>query len=284
MDGFIILDKPKGITSQTALNKIKKKLNINKIGHNGTLDPNATGVMVVALGKATKLIKYLDKHDKTYLATIVFGLDSDTLDCCGNITNDIKMNPNIEDIKTALEELKNEEEQIPPLTSARKVNGMKLYEYQRKNIDVEIEKRKVKLFDYEIKSDLRFINNHYEIDIILHVSKGYYIRSLARDLGNKLGGCAILKELRRIKSGEFRIEDAITIDDLDESKIISIFDFYKLPIIDVNEYIEKLVLNGVQLDERQAKVDSLFYVRGKSGIIAMYEPYERYKYKLLILF
>ena len=284
MDGFIILDKPKGITSQTALNKIKKKLNINKIGHNGTLDPNATGVMVVALGKATKLIKYLDKHDKTYLATIVFGLDSDTLDCCGNITNDIKMNPNIEDIKTALEELKNEEEQIPPLTSARKVNGMKLYEYQRKNIDVEIEKRKVKLFDYEIKSDLRFINNHYEIDIILHVSKGYYIRSLARDLGNKLGGCAILKELRRIKSGEFRIEDAITIDDLDESKIISIFDLYKLPIIDVNEYIEKLVLNGVQLDERQAKVDSLFYVRGKSGIIAMYEPYERYKYKLLILF
>jgi len=284
MDGFIILDKPKGITSQTALNKIKKKLNVNKIGHNGTLDPNATGVMVVAIGKATKLIKYLDKHDKTYLATIVFGLDSDTLDCCGNITNDIKMNPNINDIKNALDELKKEDEQIPPLTSAIKVNGMKLYEYQRKNIDVEIEKRKVKLFDYEIKSDLRFINNHYEIDIILHVSKGYYIRSLARDLGNKLGGCAILKELRRLKSGEFKIEDSIKIDDVSENNIISIFDFYKLPIIEVNEYIEKLVLNGVQLDERQAKVDTLFYVKGKSGIIAMYEPYERYKYKLLILF
>lgn len=284
MDGFIILDKPKGITSQTALNKIKKALNISKIGHNGTLDPNATGVMIVAIGKATKLIKYLDKHDKTYLATIVFGLDSDTLDTCGNISNEIEMKPKLEDIKTALDKLKEEKKQIPPMTSAIKINGMKLYEYQRKNIDVEIEKRDVTLYDYEIKSDLRFINNHYEIDIMLHVSKGFYIRSLARDLGILLGGCAILKELRRTQSGEFKIDEAVKIEDLNNDKIISIFDMFKAPIIEVSDYIAKLVLNGVILDERQAKLDEIFYVKSKSGIIAMYEPYEKYKYKPLIIF
>ncbi len=284
MDGIIILDKPKGITSQTALNKIKRKLNVSKIGHNGTLDPNATGVMVVALGKATKLIKYLDKHDKTYIATIVFGLDSDTLDTCGNITKDILMKPDLNELNKALEELKNEEEQIPPLTSAIKVNGMKLYEYQRKNIDIKIEKRDVTLYDYEIKSDLRFINNHYEIDIMLHVSKGFYIRSLARDLGILLGGCAILKELRRTKSGEFSIDDSIKIEDLNKDKIISIFEMFKAPIIEVSDYIAKLVLNGVILDERKAKLDEIFYVKSKSGIIAMYEPYEKYKYKPLIIF
>ncbi len=284
MDGFIILDKPKGITSQTALNKIKRALNVKKIGHNGTLDPNATGVMVVAIGKATKLIKYLDKHDKTYLATIVFGLNSDTLDTCGNIINDMEMKPNLEDIKRALDELKEEREQIPPMTSAIKVNGMKLYEYQRKNIDIEIEKRKVELYDYEIKSDLRFVDNHFEIDIMLHVSKGYYIRSLARDLGIKLNGCAILKELRRTKSGEFSIDEAIKIEDVTDKNVISIFDMYKLPTVEVDEYMEKLVLNGVMLDERQTKLNSLFYVKGKNGIIAMYEPIEEYKYRLLIIF
>lgn len=284
MDGFIILDKPKGITSQTALNKIKKALNISKIGHNGTLDPNATGVMVVALGKATKLLKYLDKHDKEYIATIIFGLDSDTLDTCGTITNDIKMNPKLSEIKKALDELKEDEYQIPPMTSAIKINGMKLYEYQRKNIDVEIEKRNVKLFNYDILSDLRFVDDHYEIDIKVSVSKGYYIRSLARDLGIKLNGCAILKELRRTKSGEFSIDKALKIEDINEKSLISIFDFYKLPIIDVDQYIEKLVLNGVVLDERQAKLDTIFYVRGKNGIIAMYEPYEKYKYKPIIIF
>lgn len=284
MDGFIILDKPKGITSQTALNKIKKALNVKKIGHNGTLDPNATGVMVVAIGKATKLIKYLDKHDKTYLATIVFGLDSDTLDICGKITNDIKMEPSIDNIKKALDELKKEEKQIPPITSAIKVDGMKLYEYQRKNIDVNIEARDVKLYDYSIESDLRFIDNHYEIDVLLHVSKGFYIRSLARDLGKKLNGCAILKDLRRTKSGEFSLKDSIKIEDVNENKVISIFDMYKLPIVEVNDYLERLVFNGIMLDERQAKLDSLFYVKSKSGIIAMYEPIERYKYRLLIIF
>ncbi len=284
MDGFIILDKPKGITSQTALNKIKKALNVSKIGHNGTLDPNATGVMVVAIGKATKLIKYLDKHDKTYLATIVFGLDSDTLDTKGNIINDIEMKPSIDDIKKALDELKKETKQIPPMTSAIKVNGMKLYEYQRKNIEIELEARDVKLYDYFIESDLRFVDGHYEIDVLLHVSKGFYIRSLARDLGLKLGGCAILRELRRTKSGEFSIEDAIKIADVTKEKVISIFDMYKLPVIEVDDYLEKLVLNGVMLDERQAKLDSLFYVKSKNGIIAMYEPIERYKYRLLIIF
>lgn len=284
MDGFIIIDKPKGITSQKALNIIKKQLNINKIGHNGTLDPNATGVMIVAIGKATKLLKYLNNHNKQYLATIVFGLNSNTLDICSDIIDDIKMEPKINDIINALDELKKENYQIPPMTSAIKINGMKLYEYQRKNIKVELEKRNVKLYNYEIKSNLRFINNHYEIDILLDVSKGFYIRSLARDLGLKLNGCAILKDLRRTKSGDFDINDSIKIEDLNENNIISIFDFFKLPTIEVNSYIANLIKNGVILDERQTNIDELFYVKYKNDIIAMYEPIENHKYKPLIIF
>jgi tRNA pseudouridine55 synthase len=145
MDGLLIVDKPKGITSQSVCLKLNRILGAKKCGHNGTLDPNATGVMVVAVDSATKLLKLIHEHVKEYIATIVFGLDSNTLDMNSDITKDISINPSIKNFQLALEELKSRKTQIPPLTRAVKIDGMKLYEYQRKGIDVKVPSRNEEL-------------------------------------------------------------------------------------------------------------------------------------------
>jgi tRNA pseudouridine55 synthase len=284
MDGLLIVDKPKGITSQSVCLKLKRILGAKKCGHNGTLDPNATGVMVVAVDSATKLLKLIHEHDKEYIATIVFGLDSNTLDMDSDITKDISMNPSIKNIQLALEELKSRKTQIPPLTSAVKIDGMKLYEYQRKGIDVKVPSRNEELKEYEILSDLRFINNHYEIDIKISVSKGYFVRSLARDLGVLLGGCAILKDLRRTKSGEYKIEDAIPLDNITKDNIIPIFSFFDLPKVCVKDYMIPLVKNGITMDERQTSIHGTFYVDSSMGILAIYEEVDNLKYKPILIF
>lgn len=284
MDGFILVDKPKGMTSLTVCNKIKYMLGLNKCGHSGTLDPNTTGILVVACNRATKLLKLINEHDKEYIATISFGYDSDTLDIDGKITNDIDMNFSEADLNKAIEKLVKEEEQIPPMTSAIKINGKKLYEYQRKGIEIEVKPRKTKIYNYEILSNLRCVDGHLEFDILLNVAKGFYVRSFARDLGKLLGGCAILKELRRTKAGEFNVSDSKELDKLIATDIKSIQDVFKLPTLEVNDYIKGLVLNGVVLDERQIEIDEPFYVTNKCDIIAIYEVVEPKKYKPIIIF
>lgn len=284
MDGFILVDKPKGMTSLAVCNKIKYMLGLNKCGHSGTLDPNTTGILVVACNRATKLLKLINEHDKEYIATISFGYDSDTLDVDGNITNDINMSFTMEELKAKIAELVKLEEQIPPMTSAIKINGKKLYEYQRKGIEVEVKPRKTKIYDYKILSDLRCVDGHLEFDILLSVAKGFYVRSFARDLGKMLGGCAILKELRRTKAGEFNVNDAKKLDGLTINDLAPIFDIFKMPSLEVNDYIKGLVLNGVVLDERQIEIDEPFYVTNKCDIIAIYEVVEPKKYKPIIIF
>lgn len=285
MDGFLLIDKPKGITSQTVCNIVKKKLNINKCGHNGTLDPNTTGIMLIAIDQATKCLKLLNEHDKEYIATIIFGLDSNTLDMdTKEEIKSIDMEVNIEDIKLALDKLKDEEYQLPPLTSAIKIDGKKLYEYQRSNIDIDIKPRKVKLYDYEIVSPLRDFNGHKEIDVRVKVSKGYYVRALARDLGKMLGGCAILHELRRAKMDNYNVNDAKKLDDITEKDVIGITDFLNYPKVEVKDYMRRLVLNGVVLDERQTNQKGVFYVVNNYDIIALYEEVSDNKYKPIIIF
>ena len=284
MDGFFIVDKPKGMTSQTVCNKIKYKFNLNKVGHSGTLDPNTTGVLVVAVNKATKLLKLINEHDKEYIATIIFGYETDTLDMDGKIIKEIDMKVNLDDIKKCVNELSKKTKQIPPLTSAIKVNGKKLYEYQRKGIDIEVKERNIKIYSSEILSDLRYIDNHYEIDIKLNVSKGFYVRSYARDLGIMLNGNAVLKELRRTKAGEFCVENSVSLDELREEDCISIFKQFDFPKVEVNDYLKNLVLNGVTLDERQTTINQVFYVTNKCDIIAIYEPVDDKKYKPVLIF
>ena len=284
MDGFLVVDKEKSMTSQTVCLKLKAKLNAKKCGHNGTLDPNATGVMVVALNQATKLLKFIHEHDKEYIVTILFGLSTTTLDSDGEIIDRMDMKPSVEKINSAILELKKRSTQKPPLTSAVKVDGMKLYEYQRKGIDVDIPEREVTLKDYEILSDLRFVDGFYEIDIKLSVSKGYFIRSFARDLGLLLNGVAIVKELRRIRSGDYVIEDAHKIKEIDEASIIPIFDFFKFPKVYIKDYLIPLVKNGITLDDRQTNLHEPFYVDSKDGILAIYEEVDRNKYKPVLIF
>ena len=284
MNGFLIIDKPKGLTSLSVCNKIKYKLGLKKAGHSGTLDPNATGVLVVACNSATKLIKLINEHDKEYIATIVFGYDSNTLDMDGEITKDYKMDINIDELKVAVDSLSKITEQIPPMTSAIKVNGKKLYEYQRRDIEVELKPRPVKIHESEIVSDLRYVDGHYEIDIRLNVSKGFYVRSYAHDLGRLLGGDAIIKELRRTKAGCFNINMAKPLDDIILDDIIPIDIFFDFPRVEVNDYISGLVKNGVTLDNRQTDLKEPFYVCNNGKIIAIYEYIMENKYKPILIF
>ncbi len=283
MDGFLIVDKPKGITSFSLCNKIKYALKLEKTGHSGTLDPNASGLMLIAVNKATKLLKLFNYDEKSYLATIAIGLDSDTLDMDTKKITKVKMDVTLDDIKNALKNLKNKKTQIPPMTSAIKINGKKLYEYQRNNIEVDLKERNVELLDYEIKSDLLLIDGVYYIDLYLHVSKGFYIRSLARDLGELLNGKAILKDLRRLSIGKFNINDSIKLENLTQNNIIPITSILDLEKLEVNDYIAHLVLNGITLDERQIITENVFYVTNNNAIIAIYEPVSKYKYKPILI-
>ncbi|MBO5712532.1 MAG: tRNA pseudouridine(55) synthase TruB [Acholeplasmatales bacterium] len=284
MNGFIIVDKPKGLTSNDVCYKLRKKLHVDKCGHSGTLDPNTTGLLVVAVGQATKLMKLINEHDKVYNATISFGFDSKTLDFGGEITNDIEMNFTMDELKKALDVLKNQKSQVPPMVSAIKINGQKMYDLARKGIEVDLKPRDVIIHDFEILSELRNVDNHLEFDIRLHVSKGFYVRSFARDFGKLLGGCAIMKELRREKSGDFDIKDAVLFDEIDSSSIKTIEEVFDLDCVEVNDYIARLVMNGVELDERQTSITKPFYVVNNGKKIAIYEPKEDNKYSVVLIF
>lgn len=285
MDGFFLVDKPKGMTSFTVVQKIKKQFQLKKCGHSGTLDPNTTGLLIVACNQATKLLKFIQAEDKVYLATICFGFSSNTLDIDGRITQDIAMKFTEEALEQALETLKNKKTQIPPLVSAIKVKGKKLYEYERKQIEVELESRPVEIFEICKLSQLRWVNQHLEVDLRIHCSKGFYVRSFARDLGEALGGCAILKELRRIKSGTYCVEEATLLQELRKENLQSIEDFFpKFPRLEVNSYLAKLAKNGVVFDERQTQVDTPFYVTFEDHPIAIYEPVDTYRYKPVLIY
>lgn len=282
MDGFIIINKPKGMTSHDVCGKLRGILHTKKIGHSGTLDPLATGVLVVGVGKATKLLNYLENHEKTYEAEVLLGLKTDSYDILGNvIKKDDNFLPNVKQIDETLEKLKYTKTQIPPIYSSIKVNGKKLYEYARNGEKVEILPRAINIYSLERISDI--IDKKVKIKV--HADKGFYVRSLVNDLGEVLGGCATMKELTRIKAGDFSISESQTFDDIIENgpKIISIEEMFRnLKKIDVNDYMKKLVLNGVILDHRQFNDNEMFKVYHNEKLIALYEPVGEKKYKLVI--
>ena len=280
MDGFIILDKPKGVTSFSACNKLRRQLNLDKTGHNGTLDPNAKGFMIIGCNPALKLIKLIKEHDKEYIAKIKFGKTSKTLDYDSDVLDGKLSDFNKDELLDKINILKNQTEQIPPMTSAIKINGKKLYEYQRQGIEVELEKRPIKIYDIEL---LSYDEINKECDIRLFVSKGFYVRSFARDLGELLESDAIIKELRRTKIDNITIDKSKKLDDISEADIIKIDKFFDFPKVEVNDYIAKLVKNGVTLDDRQTTIDGVFFVTNKCDIIAVYEKIEDNKYKPILI-
>ena len=208
--GVLIINKPAGPTSRDIVNKLTKIFNTKKIGHTGTLDPIATGVLVICIGKYTKLVNELTALDKEYVATIKFGILTDTLDITGNILKEekIKEYP-IEKIKEVLDSFLGESIQETPKYSAVKINGKKLYEYARNNEEIELPKRKITISAIEILN--------YDINTLtfkVKVSKGTYIRSLINDICLKLGTIGTMQSLNRNKQGNFNIEDSYTLEEV----------------------------------------------------------------------
>ena len=249
MDGIIVINKEKGYTSHDVVAKLKKKLNISKVGHTGTLDPNATGVLPILIGKGTKFSKYLINHDKIYEAQIELGKKTDTADVEGNVIEEKPVD--IEFIKQnlvqVLESFIGKQEQVPPMYSAIKKNGKKLYEYARKGEKIEVEPRKIEIYKIELVK-----YNEKNIEFIVSCSKGTYIRSLCEDIAEKLNTVGYMKNLKRLQVGEFNIDCAIKIDEINienyDKYLYTLEDILKeSPKLNLSSKKLNLFLNGVQL-------------------------------------
>lgn len=209
-NNILVVNKPLNWTSNDVVQKVKRVIKAKKVGHAGTLDPNADGVLVLGINEGTKELANLILDDKEYIATICFGIKTNTFDSTGLITEKKLSIFNYEDLKKVLDEfLTNEYYQVPPAFSAIKINGKKAYELARDNIEIEIKPRLVKIYEYEI---IDFSN--FELKIRLLVSKGFYIRSFANDLAQKLKTVGCLLKLTRTKSGPFLINEAVEIEEV----------------------------------------------------------------------
>lgn len=242
MNGILIVNKSDGFTSRDVVNKLSKVFNTKKIGHTGTLDPIAKGVLVVVLGKYTKLCEDLTQTYKEYIATFKLGILTDTLDITGNVIDEKSCNVSEEEIRNVISSYKCFYNQEVPIYSSVKINGRKLYEYARNGEEVTLPKREVDIKSIEVLE----INKDI-IKIKCLVSKGTYIRSLIRDIGESLNTHATMTDLIRTKQGIFDIKDSYTIEDIENGnyKLINIEDVLDLCVIN-NEYIKEAT-NGVKL-------------------------------------
>ena len=214
MDGILNIDKPKDWTSHDVVAKIRSHFKVKKVGHAGTLDPNATGVLLICLGRATKNASFLTEQKKTYEGTLLLGTTTDTQDIKGKVTGRMKVeNFNAELLSDVLEDLTGDISQIPPMYSAVHYKGERLYKLARKGIKVDPAPRKVHIYSIELLSI-----NIPEISIRVVCSKGTYIRTLANTIGEKLGYGACLKDLRRIQVGDFHIKDSLVLKDVLKTK------------------------------------------------------------------
>ena len=254
MDGIILINKQKNYTSHDVVNKVKK-ITKSKVGHTGTLDPNATGVLPLLLGNATKISKYLINHDKEYKVLLQLGTKTDTADAEGKIIEEKDVNIDSlseENVKKVLSTFLVKQKQIPPMYSAIKVNGKKLYQYARQGQEVEIKPREIEI--YEIKL-INLDKKQKQISLVVSCSKGTYIRSLCEDIADRLGTVGFMKELNRTKVGEFNIKDCVTVEEFEEkynkndfSDIITIEEIFKEnPKIELDNLNIKQYLNGVKI-------------------------------------
>lgn len=266
MDGILVVDKPKGPTSRDVVNQVSKILGTKKVGHTGTLDPIATGVLVLTIGKGTKLTEMLQASTKEYIATAMFGIETDTLDTEGTIIKEEPVTITKEDVKRALKEMEGTYEQEVPIYSAIKVNGKKLYEHARKNEQVEeLPKRTVTIYETEF---LSFEENQATFRVV--VSKGTYIRSFIRDLAKKLNTVAIMSDLRRTKQGTFPVEESHPLEEITkDTKLISLIDAVSIPKQEATGEIFFKIKNGAVLEFTQRAPIVLWTNNGKA--LAIYE-------------
>jgi tRNA pseudouridine55 synthase len=242
-NGFLIINKESGMTSHDVVNKIRKTFQTKQVGHTGTLDPNATGVLIVAVGKATKAISYLENDDKIYEAELTLGIITDTEDIWGNVIEEKEVTVSEEKIEQTIKSFIGDIKQVPPMYSALKVNGKKLYELAREGVTIEREARDITIFDIY---DIIVTNN--KVKFTVHCSKGTYIRTLCKDIGEKLGCGACMSGLNRIKVGGFDIKNSKTIDNITENDLIDLEEpLQKYQAIYLENDEGKKYMNGVKI-------------------------------------
>lgn len=268
MNGFVVLDKSGGMTSFRASAVLRRIYNEKKTGHTGTLDPMATGVLPVALGKATRFIDFLPDSDKAYTARFRLGIVTDTLDITGTVLEEREVNAKREDIEALLPSFTGEIFQLPPMYSAISVGGVRLYELARKGLEIEREQRKITIYSLSLRET--DTEGEYEIDV--KCSKGTYIRTLIADIGEKLGCGAVMTALRRTLSNGFSIEDAVTEEELQElgEKAVRGIDapFMCFPGVNVTEKQARRFSNGGELSADRLHREifpSLYRVYGPDG-------------------
>ena len=275
MNGILAIYKEKGYTSRDVVNILGKELGTKKIGHTGTLDPMATGVLVVCVGQGLKLVEMLTEHDKEYIAKIRLGIETDTLDITGTVLKEENVcNYSKEEIEEILKRFIGKIKQEVPKYAAIKVNGKKLYEYARNGEEVKLPVRDIEIYDLKLASDV--VNNEFYIKC--HVSKGTYIRSLVRDIGYALGTVATMIELERTKLGNFSLEDTYTLDDIRSSmySMLNIEEVIDLPKVVVDIDMEKKIRNGCVLD-KFFDDDMVMIMNKDNQLLAIYQVVDNIK-------
>lgn len=268
MDGIIIINKGKNYTSNDVVS-IVKKITKSKVGHTGTLDPNATGVLPLLIGNATKVSKYLINHDKEYEVVLQLGIRTETADVEGKVIEQKEVTAemlNKDNIEEKLQQFIGKQEQIPPIYSAIKVNGKKLYEYARKGQEVELKPRQIEIYSIQL---VGINEKEKQISFKVKCSKGTYIRSLCEDISKKLGTVGYMKELNRLQAGEFYIKDAVTISEMKEKieagnleNIITIEEIFKNnPQIQLEQEQIEPYINGVKINTEKT-----------NGVYRIYKP------------
>ena len=264
MNGFLLIDKPSGITSAECVSLIKKILNERKVGHCGTLDPLATGMLPICVGEATKFSSYVSDQSKGYLVKVLFGVETDTGDITGKELSTSKINFSLEELKAVLEGLSGELEQIPPMYSALKQKGKPLYYWARKGVSLKREPRLIQIEKIKLKS----LKVSEKIELEIFCSKGTYIRSLIQSIGKQLNTPATVLELRRTHIGYLNEENLTQVTICDKDKCLDrILDIGKvlrnLPKVVLNKNETKKIINGQQVDYNAR--------REKEGIVRLYE-------------
>lgn len=276
--GIIVINKPKDLTSRDVVNIISKNLNTKKVGHNGTLDPLATGVLVICFGKYTKLNDLLTSHEKEYIAEVTLGLETDTLDITGKILN--KNTPHItkEEIIKALKNFEKTYNQEVPKYSAVKVGGKKLYEYAREGKEVILPKKEVTIYQNEL---LSFTENKFTFKT--KVSKGTYIRSLIRDILASLNETGTMSNLKRTKQGIFKLEDSYTLDDIKQGnfKVLKVKDILNIPKIIAEGNLKKQIINGAKI--KGTYPNEVLFLDKEGNELAIYEKNDEHlKLKIML--
>ena len=287
MDGIINVYKQKGMSSHDVVNKIRRIFNTKQVGHTGTLDPNAEGVLVICLNSATKLVQFLEADTKKYRTELIIGMATDTYDITGKVINKV-VNPDIsyEKVKEVIKSFLGAQKQKPPLYSAIKVNGKKLYNYALKNQNVEVALRDIFIYDIEVIDDtLIKKEDYYSVSFEVTVSKGTYIRSLCYDIGEKLNIPCTMGDLLRVRSGAFELKDAKTLEQIEQGdfQLKNLVDsLAEMDQIDVlgNTELEYKISNGMKLSLKtfDKKYNRIAFIN-QNQLLAVYEYHEEENYK-----